>query len=471
MKSFLGVSPDNSRLVGRADTFHQALDDFVIPSSISTYNIVGCGNTDTIGRIVMFDHGKYNIFYTLGDKTVPIGSAASINGEDQRYYSIVKHLDLVKDDGVLEQILNILNEVPDTLAAGISVNASSCAFDRRTQFSSHSPVRLHVYDSQNNHLGPNSLGDIEYGIPDSSYDIIGDNNFVTVPDLATSTYRVFLEAYATGTFDFDISNLTGGSVTKKISYLNQPLLTASSTVTLIYSAGATGPTLDIDNDGNGTIDQIVAPTAIVTGSDATDITPPTIDVQSPDQLEYGRHEIININAAITDAESGLALLEIRFDDALIATSTASTSIDLFFKPLGVRTLNFLAFDKAGNPRELQQQFTNYADATSTIANIERAFSLGWIKKKDTKNSLIKDLKTIIKLEKKIIKLEGKLPPAVLKKLTPEQKIQKKIEKLEAKIDKILGKNFLKELEKKYKKGGITIEAYHLLREDVEWMMR
>ena len=204
----------------------------------------------------------------------------------------------------------------------------------------------------------------------------------------------------------------------------------------------------------------------MSGSGSSDITPPTIDIQSPTDLEYGRNEIVSVAATVNDSESGLALFEIKLNGVVLATST----IDLFYQSLGTHVLNFLAYDAAGNPREISQQFINFVDATSTIANVERAFSLGWIKKKDTKNSLIKDLRAIMKLEKKIITLEGKLPSAVAKKLTPEQRIQKKIEKLRARIDTMLGKNFLKELEKKYKKGGITIEAYNLLKEDVEWMM-
>ena len=69
-----------------------------------------------------------------------------------------------------------------------------------------------------------------------------------------------------------------------------------------------------------------------------------------------------------------------------------------------------------------------------------------------------------------MKLEVKLPPAVEKKLTPEQRIRRRIEKLEAKIDKTLGKNFIGDLDKKLKSKAITVEAYTLLKDDALWLM-
>ena len=103
-----------------------------------------------------------------------------------------------------------------------------------------------------------------------------------------------------------------------------------------------------------------------------------------------------------------------------------------------------------------------ATPDSTISDIERALSLGWITKKSAANDLIQKLKAAIKIEKKIELLEEKLPG--------KPKVIKKIERLEKKLDKVLGKQFLKELEAYYKKSRITVEGYNLLKEDAEWML-
>jgi hypothetical protein len=131
----------------------------------------------------------------------------------------------------------------------------------------------------------------------------------------------------------------------------------------------------------------------------------------------------------------------------------------------------LAFDKAGNPRTLERTFEVYADTTSTIADVERAFTLGWITKKTVKNDLVDALKTIMKLEKKIFKLQSKLPQQAPGKVSASQKAEKQIEKLAGVIDKKLGKDFLSDLEKKLKSKTITQEAYDLLSEDVAAMMQ
>ena len=121
---------------------------------------------------------------------------------------------------------------------------------------------------------------------------------------------------------------------------------------------------------------------------------------------------------------------------------------MFFEKLGSHEITVSAYDNAGNLAQAQQQFTVSADETSTINNIERAYELGWIEKESIENHLIKDLEAVIKLEAR----------------------EEQTDKIELKIDKILGKKFLDELEKKYQKQLITVAAYNLLKEDVEWMM-
>lgn len=47
---------------------------------------------------------------------------------------------------------------------------------------------------------------------------------------------------------------------------------------------------------------------------------------------------------------------------------------------------------------------------------------------------------------------------------------KRIERLEERLDKILGKRFLGEIEKRKNSGLLNEQAYQLLKEDIEWML-
>ncbi len=465
---FLSDSGLNSSLLTNANVFHTTLDTYPNASSIKFFDIIGCGSTKTISSIIIKNNGKFDLRYTLGDKTVPYVSASSVGNINQRYFSNADHMDLVQNTGVLEQLINIFDGKSGQIAEGVSTSTTSCASNDPTIiFATHSPVNLHIYDSQGNHLGPDANGDIEYGIPGSSYDTIGDNHFAVVPDSATTTYRIVIQAYASGTFDFDWSKLTGSAVTERTSYLNQPLQTASTTATFTYTSDATNPLLAIDNEGNGSVDKTVAASAKVSGAAAADATPPTISVNFPNSFELLRAGTLWFWQSAQDAESGISLFETRIDGVLAPGS----SLYLPSLKLGPHTLNLLAYDKAGNPRETTIPFFLSTDGVSTIEDVKIAFILGQIKSKDARNNLIDTLNTIVKLQNKILDLQSKLSSDQIAKLTQQQIVLLQIAKLRAVIDKKLATDFLGELERKYKNGIISFEAYTLLKEDVNWMLQ
>jgi hypothetical protein len=279
-----------------------------------------------------------------------------------------------------------------------------------------------------------------------------------------------VKATDTGAFDLKARVYNGTDVESLTTYLNVPLATNKAIAKMTAVDMTNLPALSLDSDGNGTVDTSVPSDAVLSGAQLEDFVAPTISISgSPiDGEEYARTNNFAISATATDSASGLAGMYLSLDGANIATS--SIVLDLFNLKLGNHIFSASAYDKAGNWEEATSNFKIYADSTSTIADINRAYDLGWITKKSARDALLTDIKAIIKIEKKIIKLEGKLPPVLEKKLTPEQKIRRQIEKFEAKIDKTLGKNFIGELEKRLKAKTITREAYELLKEDAEWLM-
>lgn len=472
----------NASLFSRADAFHQALDTprFNVASS-SEYRLSACQIPGTIGKIRIKKKDKFDILPTDGDGTVPLKSAIATAGFNNAYFALgsvmgVDHMGLVGDSRTVGLITDLItSSSTPILPTGIATSFLDCTLppttvssQKTTSFSTHSPVTLHVYDTQGRHLGPNASGDIEFGIPGSRYERIQDNSFAYLPH--GQTYRVEARATNTGSFDLMARVYSGSEMESMTTYLNVPLETNRAIATLTAQNMASLPALSLDNDGNGTADASIPATGVLSGAQFDDFAAPALSVMgSPlDGEEYSRTATFSIQATATDAASGVAGTYLSLDGANVAT----TSLPLYFfnLKLGDHILTANAYDKAGNWEEAVSRFKIYADATSTIADINRAYGLGWITKKSVRDSLLADIKAIIKIEKKIIKLEGKLPPELEKKLTPEQRIRKQIEKLETKIDKTLGKNFIGELDKRLKAKTITVAAYELLKEDAEWLM-
>ena len=107
-------------------------------------------------------------------------------------------------------------------------------------------------------------------------------------------------------------------------------------------------------------------------------------------------------------------------------------------------------------------FRIIATPESTISDIERAYSLGWLKDKKTKETLIKEINAMVKLEKKIDKIEDKDKNG--------KKVTKLIERIEKKINKVLAQALKLEL-KLYNKGKIVNDkANEILQEDIQWLI-
>ena len=177
----------------------------------------------------------------------------------------------------------------------------------------------------------------------------------------------------------------------------------------------------------------------MTGASTADILPPTIKIASPTSADYLRSQTIPVTVNVSDGMSGVAFTEVRLDGTL----TTSTALDPFFMSLGDHELVVNAKDNLGNPAGASRTFRVIATPSSTIADVERAYSLGWITKKTVKDALIRQLKFAIR-------------------------IHQRSGRFEEIIDKILGRLFLRELQLLRNRGLINEKGYNVIREDVEW---
>ena len=218
----------NSGLLDVADQFHQSHDSW-LPQSSDVYNLMGCREYDTIGSFNIDSDGSIDIDSVNGDGTVPLISAEHVPGKN--YFvsypeTKINHSGLISDDRTIGLLYNfIASDSEPILATGIYKTSADCDNIinevKRLRFSTHSPVNLHVYDLLGNHTGLTPEGNIEMNIPDSEFVQVGDNSFIFVPDGVQ--YSVEIDAYATGSFDFKVKELSNGEVQDSVSYEDIPI--------------------------------------------------------------------------------------------------------------------------------------------------------------------------------------------------------------------------------------------------------
>ncbi|GEM_PF-6869100 len=361
----------NAALLNQADLLHQGSD--AQPwNADHVYGIMGCENPQTIGAFRFYDKGKVEITATNGDGTVPLVSAANLGSNFTEQYFVLNgrkghndHMGLVRDNAGIALIKNILDDHPDVLPEEVSTSSAPC-FDSVPNpttiiFSTHSPVTLHVYDSQGRHAGPATGGDIDLGIPSSDYLTIGENNFAIVP--AGDSYKVIAQGLSSGNFDLETRVYGGDALLNTVTHLSVPLLGANTSAEFDFSNTQGNMDLHLDSNGDGAVDATIQPTAVLDRNQSTDITPPSITLPTiPPQVMQG--DILKLAFGATDAESGVAAL----NATLNGTPILSDEIATFTKP-GKNVFLLQATDKAGNPRVGELDFKVLARASfSPIAD-------------------------------------------------------------------------------------------------------
>lgn len=272
----------------------QAKSSILYNSDLSNTNgvdvtvIAGSGQ-ETIGQIVEAKTTSLlgiqsihkDVVVINGDEAVPLFSASlndpaksrSLLGSAKLYYSNQKHEDLVTNGSALKLVKNILDN-SNELPTGISSQPYPL---HGTTLSVHSPVNIHVYDSNGNHTGPISNGDFEVNIPGSSYDTLGDAKFIYLPE--NGVYTIKFEAIDNGSFDFKIRKFENDENTETILYNDIPLTDNTKAETEFDTTLSQPPVLQVDQDGNGTTDTTVTSTSTLTGSAVDDLTTPQTEIQ------------------------------------------------------------------------------------------------------------------------------------------------------------------------------------------------
>lgn len=388
-RDFMLRDPDDSRnahLFDKADAIHSALDHagFGIATS-SLYTVVGCQNPATIGVMRVYPDDEFDIASIDGDGTVPLASA-TYGTLGTTYYVLhgktrIDHMGLVGDTRTLTLIRDIISGVTSTPADGITTDVERCqvspsvaANETTLAFSTHSPVLLHIYDDQGRHVGPTPEGNIELGIPGSSYEIIKDNSFAWVP--GGGIYRVSIDATNAGAFTVKIKEMQGPTVARQTAFIEVPLESDATTASLHVSSDGQVSNLLLDENGDGIEESSFAPNAVLTGAQAEDRDPPLITFENIEEgTEFIHSALFSPRVSVIDGLSGVATSSAELDGRLI---TEGAVFDLFDFSFGNHVLVVTAQDNVGNAATAMRTIKVVATKESFKSDVQRMRGLEWI---------------------------------------------------------------------------------------------
>ncbi len=274
----------NSTVLGGANSLHNDIDSYQIPSNIAVTQIAGWGlNTikgikyQTKDVTVCVDKGVCQTNKELdmrpvlteeGDNTVVSPSATGVNVAsyytdlhkyNQNFSLNASHADVLEVSKIRDLINNIIigtSTLPDFITVDKPTPASD---DKRLNVSAHSPISLDLYDSNGHHTGlvaiPNS--DFNYReeqIPNSYYFELGDGKYVGFPD--DNSTKVKIAGTGIGTFTLEIDRTITGRTVATSTFVDLPVLpTTQASLTI----SATSSSLTIDLDGDQKTDFILSP--------------------------------------------------------------------------------------------------------------------------------------------------------------------------------------------------------------------
>lgn len=289
----------NPTLIAYANSTHATLDYWIPPAGIEVDQIAGWG-VDTVAGIDFYTPPPINAFTALnpqrmykpiftedGDGTVTVPSAIMmatipnvkrywLNLDSYRIASSIKrtHRDLLEIPSLQDFIKNIIKNNTSTLPSYISSDQPPSTSAKKLTFFLHSPLTLQLTDSSGNVTGLATDDSVTQDIHGSTYGEFGEVKYVTVPE--GGVYQLTMHGQASGTFSLDTQETSGGVVTTSSTIEGVPT-TASTVVSMdIQIDMSTLSPMNIDKNGDGTIDAVITPK--LGGTVIFDTTPPELQV-------------------------------------------------------------------------------------------------------------------------------------------------------------------------------------------------
>lgn len=278
----------NAKLLNIAEIVHDLLDQYVWPATITKWAIIGWGKLTT-KSIVINEKTYFASTTALGDGTVVSQSAgyndgrvASINlkTETDNAEKDFVHSNILETPSSQKIINNIItatssqsiSDIENKISSIPSVSLGEPNISNEIPYlvvSTHSPVDLHIYDSFGNHTGlidtPSGL-DIEDDlytfydnkIPGSDFrqqsTDTSPETYISIPDDTKQSYSVNIKGNAIGEFTFMVQRIRGDEILSRTEYVSLPVTPLTVASTTVFTGQSSTNLVNIDVDGNGSID-------------------------------------------------------------------------------------------------------------------------------------------------------------------------------------------------------------------------
>ncbi|MGB4076101.1 MAG: hypothetical protein WBK28_00135, partial [Minisyncoccia bacterium] len=272
-----------SDLLSNADALHDLLDSYVFPAHIRVVQIAGWGLPTLKGLEYKNKHlvfqGYEADFTVEGDQTVVYPSAVSSNTSEKYYFNLPAYNAL--PDTSNHEHRNLIGAGPiQTLVSSIITNEAvqneyisvqkpdPGNLEDQLLVSTKSPVILGAYDMSGNFTGINPNQDltaetlpIEEGIPESTFIASGEDFYLFLPK--SGKYDFVFKGTGTGPATLEVGTFSNDAVIPEVSYTDIPVTPSTTADFVIDTAVVDTVFIEIDSNGDGQGDSVVAPDGYV----------------------------------------------------------------------------------------------------------------------------------------------------------------------------------------------------------------
>lgn len=255
------------------------LESWTAPEGIEVSQIVGWG-LDTISGIKyeekcgLFSGCNLDIRPILtveGDRTVVSASADSL--EVPKYFLNLNdfnnqfgerdHKNLMGAESVLELLGNLVTNSTSSPEFITETYPDPLGLGKSLRVSVHSPVSISANDSIGRFTGIVENSDptsdvpvILEEIPNSYYFEFGEGKYIGFG--TDQVHELLIEGLDDGSFTLELEEVGGSTITQSVSYSNVPVTSDAKAVLAVQDLLTIGD-LQLDFDGDGTIDQFISP--------------------------------------------------------------------------------------------------------------------------------------------------------------------------------------------------------------------
>lgn len=396
----------NKGLLEKAEQLHDGssgLDAWKAPDGVKIIQIAGWGIPKTVSSTqYTVENRKYcdeSLCYTDpdmlhfdvkttidGDGTVVAPSALFMGNADRYWVDLGKwnkdhpletsigfnsreHANIFEVPELLNLIQNSIEQKNSSLPQYLYNNVPPISGNpTRLVYSLHSPLTLNLYANINGktlHTGVTADGQVEEQIPGTYYQQYGDVKYIYADEDVAG--HIEMDGYAKGYFTFAVEELQGDDSKGKIVFKDVPTTPQTKATFDVPSNLASASDLNIDKDGDGTVDATMKPKIgeVVTFDETPPVTTASLAGTAGSNGWYTSNVALTLSAQDEAGGSGVAQTEYSTDGG---TTWNAYGNPVTFSNEGTFNILYRSVDKQGNVENAKTQ-TIKIDKTAPEAKL------------------------------------------------------------------------------------------------------